>query len=354
MNYLFKHLKEYFFPTYKFGCTDEKDIKDFNVGIFGLGDYVPKAQEKINPTVSVKHQVQNDCVYNAATVQHECDEGLPLSVRKLTTYAARKGYTSGNGFSSLQNGQNSLKDYGSELDMGSEEQETDWGKYVGEVLDAVDAGKRKIASYWSVSSRSDRLRQLDAGKVIATGMDWFTGFNLLQSPFLITKNDGIKVGGHSFNLIGYNLNYEGHKVYVAQNSFGSNWGVNGVFYIEMDYFDNVGYSCYLNLDIHPVLGAFLNKYDGKNVRGSTSTIYAIQAGVKKLYPNWATYLAYNGLVNGYVQLLGDDLAILDRVPNGDNMDIKLSDYWNQLTDIEKADDPQNNLISALMNLIYKK
>jgi hypothetical protein len=349
----FKHLKEYFFPTYKVGCTDEKDINDFNVGIFGFGDYKPLNQKKVNPTLSVKNQTQNNCVFNAAIVAKEPDENIALSVRKLTTYANRKGYTSGNGFSSLQNGQKCLRDYGAEADMGNDEQERDWTKYISVALDNIAAAVHKTQSYWSVSTRNDKLKYLDAGRILHTGCDWFTGFNFLPAPYIIDKNNGVKVGGHSWDIIGYDLNYNGKKVYICQNSFGKDWGDNGKFYADMDWFDHNGYSCYLNLDIVPDFGVFLNKYDGKNVKGTGATIYLIQAGQKKVYPNWATYLSFNGLNKGFIQLADDDLAMLDKITQGDDMDIKKSDYWFQLSDLQKADDQQNDLINALMNLIYK-
>lgn len=325
-----------------------KDDRDFNVGIFGWGDYTPKHIRWIITTLSIKNQFRNTCQWNATIVQKEPDEALRLSVRRLVSYAKRKGYISGDGFSNLRSGQLSLKDYGAEREF--DENETNWEIYSNIPINTVEAAKHKTSSFWSVSSRNEILKLLDEGRILTTGIEWFTGYNQgggFSSPWIISKPIGYSVGGHAIAIIGYDLNYNGKKVYIMQNSYGKDWGDDGKFYIEMSFLENNNYGIYVNIDVPVDTGKFLNTYDGKNVKGSKPTIYFIQRGVKKAYPDEVTYLAYNVLdtdIRSY-SLVKDDM--LDKVPSGDNMDIEKSIYWDMLRNVEGNEARIQKLIELL-------
>ena len=233
---------------------EDKDERDFETGIFGWGEYTPKSSRHVIKTKSVKNQGNlNTCQWNATTVQKEVDEDIELSVRSLTAYGYKLGLVSGDGYSSISSGQKVLKEWGIaeasgiiELGVWPDYIEVNTAYYTGE------ANKHRIQSYWSVSSRNDRLKVLDEGRVIVTGIDWYTGYNQgggFAAPWIISRKTGWKIGGHAIAMIGYDLNYNGRKVYVFQNSYGSDWGDGGKFYIDMDFFDAENYGCYVNLDI---------------------------------------------------------------------------------------------------------
>ncbi len=330
------------------------DDRDFDTGVFGWFNYKPKHQKHIIKTLSVRNQYPlNTCQWNATDVQKEPDETIRLSVRSIVIKGKQLGYITGNGFSNLRDGQKVLQKWGILKEGIINEAITNWKKYSDpEVIRGLDgeAAKHKISSYWKVSSRNDALKLLDDNRIISTGLKWYTGFNVgggFRSPWLISKSEGWLVGGHAIDIIGYDLNYKGKKVYICQNSYGPNWGDDGKFYIEMGYMDKVNYGYWSNLDdVDKELGQFLMKYDGKNVKGSGSAIYHIQKGKKKAYPNWETYLSWNGKVRGFTEVDDD---ILEKVEKGEMMDIKKTDFWRDLKDIKEAD-----RLPALLELLTKE
>jgi len=355
-----------------------KDHRNFKIGsIWGrlFGDaYEPKNKVKINQTLSIKDQKNlNTCVYNGTCVTKEPDEKVVLSVKSMVRYARRKGYLSGNGWSKVDAGMRVLKEFGAmqEKDM-PDTGHYNWETYsVGE-LDFVKAEKHKINSYWEYENRGQVLRALDEGRILGTAMNWYSGFNQsggFKAPWLITRALGYSVGGHFIAIIGYDMNYQGIPSYIIQNSYSEKWGDNGKFYVSMEYMDKQifgwnGLGVFGHLDIGADYGAFLNKYDGKNVKAfNNSGIFHIQNGTKKGYPNWATFLAWDGNVRGFITLNEEESKVLDKVKNGDLMDITKSVYWDlleknvnwkNLRELKKADDMNNELIQAIFKMQYNK
>lgn len=235
---------------------EEKDLRDFETGIFGWGEYTPKNKRVRIPTVSVKDQGnKNNCQWQASTVQKEIDEGVALSARSLSAYGQKNGLVTGNGFSAISSGDKALISWGicEEQAIGGEDIQ-DWDAYTALGIGALTplAGEHKSKSYWNVGSRNDRLKLLDEGRVLKTAIDWYTGYNQgggFAAPWIITGTSGWKIGGHCFVIVGYDLNYYGRKVYICQNSYGRDWGAGGDFYIDMDFFDNNNWGCNAQLDI---------------------------------------------------------------------------------------------------------
>ena len=330
------------------------DARDFNTGIFGWFGYKAKHKYKINDTLSVKDQGRlNTCQWNATVAQAEPHENSLLNVRVFVTKGNKMKLVSGDGYSNLRSGQKVLHEWGVPIKDVLKENVRNWREYVGFDPDVYTnrAREHRTGSFWSVTSRNDVLRLLDEGKILTTGIMWYTGFNQgggFKHPWIIYKNIGLKVGGHAFIVIGYNMNYNGRKVYICQNSYSESWGDHGKFYIDMDYMDKVNYGFYTHLDdVDREVGNLLNQYDGKNVKGKGHpAIYHIQKGVKKPYPNWETFLAWNGKARGFHEV---DKGVLDRVKEGDIMDIKKSDYWQFLRDVKEA-----KRLEALLELLNKE
>lgn len=329
----------------------DKDPRDFNVGIFGWLDYTPKYQRHIINTLSVRDQKHlNTCQWCATTVQKEIDEQKRLSLRSLVVYAARNNMLSGDGYSTLSSGQKALKDWGIEKEGRLSEEITAWTNYKTASLNYLDAEEHKTKSYWAVNTRNEILKLLDDNRILTTGIMWYTGFNQgggFKSPWIIDRNIGYKVGGHAFVVIGYNLNYQGKKVYICQNSYGALWGDDGKFYIDMDFFDRNNYGFYTNLDVDKNVGEIINKYDGQNVKGDkSSAIYHIQKGQKKPYLNWLSFLAWNGKQRGFTEVPQADI---DAVEEGDFMDITKTTYWQFLQDVK-----QDNQLDVLLTILNKE
>ena len=325
--YRIKHFLPYIFGAFKGSgyVPLEDDDRDYQIGsFFGLGAYTPKSNRVLLPTLSVKDQNSfNTCVWNSATVCKEPDEGVILSVRSLVTQGNRSNYIQGNGNSSLRYAQQVLKDWGEmeekDLPDGNYSVNNDFAGYVNTPLDQSKASGHKISSFWSVSTKDQILQLLDQGRRCHVAIAWYSGYNQgggFSAPWLITKALGYFVGGHALCILGYDLNYQGHKVFIIQNSYSAQWGDAGKFYIDMDFLihemNQPGYGCYCNLDLGTDVASFINKFDGKNVKKKDgSTIYFIQAGVKKVYPDYPTYLAYDGNAKGFTTLSDNDAMALE-------------------------------------------
>jgi len=333
------------------------DNRDFNTRILGWSGYTPKHSRHVIQTLSVKDQgSRNTCQWEATTVQKEVDEKIQLLRRIIIAWGKQNGLTEGDGSSELRSGQLALQRFGIAKSGFMDDTYRGWSDYTNINLKdsalAAESDKHRIQSFWFVNSREDILKLLDEGKVIVTGLDWYTGFNQgggFRAPWLITGRVGYFVGGHAVAIIGYDLNYQGRKVYIIQNSYGAQWGDAGKFYIDMDYFDNpqVNYGFVANMDeIDPRVGRLLMDYDGKNVKHKDSpAVWFIQQGFKKVYPNWVTFLAYNE-GGSKTQIYTVEKDALLQVPDKDAMDIKKSLYWPFLQNV-KAD----KQIEALVRVI---
>lgn len=330
-----------------------EDPRDFQTGVFNWFGYTPQKTRHLIQTVSVKNQGNlNTCQWNATIAQKEVDEKVKLSVRQMVAKGKRMGLVSGDGFSNLRSGQKVLIDWGAVEEGIIREEADSWAEYSGINSDlyTARAAKHKTGSFWSVSSRNDLLKLLDGDRTVTTGLLWYSGFNQgggFKAPWLITKAVGYKIGGHAVLIVGYDMNYQGRKVYIIQNSYGKEWGDGGKFYIDMNYLDANNYGYFTNLDdVDKELGQFLMEYDGRNVKAKGSpAIFHIQSGKKKLYPTWESFLSWNGKRRGFVEV---EKATLDKVPLGDIMDIKKSDYWEFLKDVKES-----NRLPALLELLHK-
>lgn len=355
------------------------DDRDFQTGIFGWFGYTPKKKVHAIKTLSVKDQGNfNTCQWCACTVQKEVDEGVILSVRFLVAAGRFMGLVSGNGFSDLRSGQKVLQKIGI-LEAGIiPENISDWSKYSDLNIELFTdrAAKHKISSFWFATTRDDLIKLLEEGRIILSGLKWFSGYNRgggFSLPWLIYSVIGYLIGGHAFVIKGFAHDFlsvknerlvvgkGGRLVYICQNSFSQKWGATfvtddgvrheGCFFVDADFMDMNNYGYITNLDdIDKSLGKLLNNYDGKSVQAKGKrAIFHIQGGKKKLYPNWETFLAWGGNERGFVILDDEMSSALERVEEGDNMDITKSVHWAFLKNVKEA-----NRIPALLELLYKK
>ena len=317
-----KHLIYWLFKAKGSGLVRklDKDSRDFEIG--GLFGYKPKHQKKIIKTYSLKNQKNlNTCVFNSAVLQKEIDERCILSVRSIVAYANKVGLLSGNGWSTLRNGQKALQNYGVLEEKDCKDiMHGNWEAYTNIVLHEDKAAKHKTESYWILRSRNSILEQLDNGKIIACAMNWFTGFNQgggFKFPWIISKIVGWLVGGHAVAMKGYILDYKGQDVYVFQNSYGK-WGDKGDFYISMDYFDKnclKKYGAYVNKDISVDVAKWLIANQGKVVKCNNSAdVFLIQNNKKRKFKDLATLYSWGYLDSNIVKV---DTEYLNSVEEGE-------------------------------------
>lgn len=370
IKYKIKHFLPYIFGFYKKSgfLPTPFDHRDFKLGaLFGWKEYTPKHDSWELKEISTKDQNNfNICVFSSLIGAKEIDEGIELSTRDIVNYAYRKGYISGNGYSDLRSGQKALQDYGTrslaDFPDGNFIAKNDWNGFINGTLDYPKAEIYKSKTFWSLGTKGEILEQLDNGRPVHCAIPWYSGYNQsggFKDPWLITMPLGYSVGGHAIYAKGYLMNYRGKKVIKIKNSYSAKWGDNGCFYIELDFFVKQislpGYGAYVNLDLSVDTGAFLDKFSSRNVKKkNNSTIYLIQDGKKRVYPNWQTYLAWDGNVKGYSLLSDQDALLLDKISEGEPMDIKKSVYWTVIEELKLADDKDGNLINSLLQLQYNR
>lgn len=85
---------------------------------------------------------------------------------------------------------------------------------------------------------------LYSGFPIMIAIDVDASFDNLKSPFILKQKSGSVRGGHAIVVVGYDDNLNAFKV---QNSWGENWGDNGFFWIDYDFFPTavIGSECYI-------------------------------------------------------------------------------------------------------------
>ena len=323
MNFI-KHLYYRLFVArgsgFKKTRPDARDFDTLDIGWFG---YTPKHSKHEIKTLSVKNQSPNNtCTWEAGTVQKEVDESVVLSVGSVVSEGKRKGLLRGNGWAGLDGVQKVLKAWGimTERDAPTVR---NWVTLSTTATDKLKASKHQTKSYWLVNSSNAKLKALDENRVITTAINWYTGYNAryLRSDSLIMTRKGYKVGGHSFCIVGYDMNYYGTKVYICQNSYGTTWGDGGKFYVYMDFLDKEMYwGSYVNLDMGVDVGSFIKSFAQKNVKANNSpAIYHISMGKKRLYPNWFTFLCWNNNTKGFVSLNEEESETLKALPKGEPM-----------------------------------
>lgn len=338
-----KDLYYRFFILKKSGLLpDEPDERDFDIEhLGGWGKpYEPKHKRQELKTLSVKDQKGlYTCVMNATTVTKEIDEKVVSSVRSLVTKMSRKGLCGYKGLSGLRNNQKMIKDWGLQTEKDIPDvDKNNWNKYIGVKLDDIKAGEHKSKTYWKVTKRDDILKLLDEGRPLVSGIDWYSGWNRYSLPpnGVISGYSGYYIGGHAIALIGYDMDLEGQKVYIFQNSFNGSYGVKtdvnpngGIFYIDMDFADRALFPSWANLDVDKDIGKLLTTLSYKNIMvDGTNAVYMVYAGKKHVYKDMDTYVLYNTSEKvTFGNILKVSQSDMDLIPEGDPMNKELSKHF---------------------------
>ena len=104
-----------------------------------------------------------------------------------------------------------------------------------------DAKKRKILKYQKLNSIYYITQVLNNNKPVVFGMtiyDSFMNLNERISTVNFPSRKENNLGGHAMCMVGYDLE---KRLFLAKNSFGSNWGDNGYCWIPFDYIRQEGY-----------------------------------------------------------------------------------------------------------------
>ena len=107
-----------------------------------------------------------------------------------------------------------------------------------------DALKRKVTRYERVTNFNGCIDALTNGYPVIMGFIVYTSFmsaNVAKTgnmPYPNTKREK-SLGGHAVLLVGYNKT---KKVFIARNSWGTNWGDGGYFYMPFNVVTNTSMS----------------------------------------------------------------------------------------------------------------
>jgi C1A family cysteine protease len=99
-----------------------------------------------------------------------------------------------------------------------------------------DALNRKVTRYERLTNLDGFIDALSNGYPIIMGFNVYTSFmsnNVARTgvmPYPNTKRERL-LGGHAVLIVGYNKT---KKVLIARNSWGTNWGDKGYFYMPFD------------------------------------------------------------------------------------------------------------------------
>jgi C1A family cysteine protease len=99
----------------------------------------------------------------------------------------------------------------------------------------VDASQRIVTRYETLYTLRDMLEILNDNRPIVVGMNVYTGFmemNPTRSVVRVPKESDSFIGSHAVALVGYDLD---RQLFLAKNSFGTNWGDQGYFWIPFEY-----------------------------------------------------------------------------------------------------------------------
>ena len=104
-----------------------------------------------------------------------------------------------------------------------------------------DAEKRKILRYQRILSIHSITRVLNSNKPVVFGIGIYESFMDLNERIPIVTFPSRReesLGGHAMCLVGYDLE---KKLFLAKNSFGSDWGNKGYCWIPFDYIRQEAY-----------------------------------------------------------------------------------------------------------------
>ena len=148
----------------------------------------------------------------------------------------------------------------------------DSGAYIRDGIKATNHYGASLESYWPYNIRKFRLEPVNEAKsdalnrkvtryervndfngcidALTNGYPVIIGFHVYQSfmsanvaktgnmPYPNTKREKL-LGGHAVLLVGYNKT---KKVFIARNSWGTNWGDGGYFYMPFNVVTNTSMS----------------------------------------------------------------------------------------------------------------
>jgi C1A family cysteine protease len=108
----------------------------------------------------------------------------------------------------------------------------------------IDAAKRKVTSYQRAADFNQVIDAITSGYPVTIGFSVYSSFDSPVvaktgiMPYPDTKKEKL-LGGHAVLLVGYN---KYNNTFIARNSWGTNWGDRGYFYMPFQVIQNTSMS----------------------------------------------------------------------------------------------------------------
>jgi C1A family cysteine protease len=108
----------------------------------------------------------------------------------------------------------------------------------------IDAAKRKVTSYQRAADFKAVIDAITSGYPVTIGFSVYSSFDTNAvartgiMPYPDIKKERL-LGGHAVLLVGYNKN---NNTFIARNSWGTNWGDRGYFYMPFQVIQNTSMS----------------------------------------------------------------------------------------------------------------
>lgn len=317
-------------------------------GIFDK-PYQPKPGDVDLNTIDIKDQNgYNTCTWDAYTIMRQVSEKVKLSVRSIVAYAKTRGYLSGNGYSDLSFNSKAGAEFGiaeenvcnPDLCGGNFDAYSAPSILTQAVRDNASTHKPDFTKRFWCKSKDEFIKALDDGYAIEIGMDWYSGYNQnggLKAPWIIKLHDGVKVGGHGITIRGRKqltmLNgVINDALLKIQNSYSEFWGDKGCFYMKLSDLVKDGIAGLVEVDMTDANWArVVSSYEGKQVKGTGSSIYLIRNGAKCSFVNPETFFIFGGRYGKYGNtFVNISQSILDKIPTGEDLTAFDSPYWPEL------------------------
>ena len=109
-----------------------------------------------------------------------------------------------------------------------------------------DAARRKVTQYQSVANFTAMKNALASGYPVIVGFTVYSSFegsannNTGMMPYPNTRTEQV-LGGHAVCAVGYNDTLGGGR-FICRNSWGTNWGDRGYFYMPYQVIQNTSMS----------------------------------------------------------------------------------------------------------------
>lgn len=108
-----------------------------------------------------------------------------------------------------------------------------------------DAKQRTIKNYQRISNVGDMLDALNNERPVVFGIDIFESFiylNKSESTVYVPMYKSQSLGAHAMSTEGYDLS---KGVFLAKNSFGTDWGDEGYCWIPFEYISLYGFDMWV-------------------------------------------------------------------------------------------------------------